>query len=169
MAIYTPQEMFRYGLREALGMEHQLADLLPELAQAAQNDPLKKLLQEDAEEGQAQARRLDNCLNRLCTQPMPLTCEGVQGLKREFEGFNRQQPSPQLLDAFIIGAAFKADYYEIATYLGLIERSMLMGQHQITQLLEQTLEEEQEGARRLQKLFQRVSKQMLQQCAGLRA
>ena len=169
MAIQTLHEMFQYELREALAMEQQLAELLATLLQEVQNDQLKQMLRDDAKEGQEQAQRLDNCLSQLGVQPTAITCEGVQGFKKEFEEFKRRLPSPELLDAFIQGTAFKADYYEIATYMGLIEKSMLLGQHPITQLLEQSLEEEQECARNLQKLGQQMGKQMKKQNSGLRA
>jgi ferritin-like metal-binding protein YciE len=66
---------------------------------------------------------------------------------------------------FDLGGASKTEYYEIASYKGLLEKATMMGQQQVTQLLQQNLQQEEAMARKVEQLSKQLGKQMIQSMA----
>jgi ferritin-like metal-binding protein YciE len=64
---------------------------------------------------------------------------------------------------FDLGGAAKTEYYEMASYKGLIEKAQLMGQQQCVHLLQQNLSQEEAMAKRVETLSKQLGKQMIPQ------
>lgn len=110
---------------------------------------------------QQHIQNLEQCFQMLGSQPQRATCATVQGLKTEHDSFLKENPSPDILTLFDLGAASKTERYEIASYTGLIEKSKLMGQRQVADLLQQNLQQEQAMLQRVTQAGQQVGQQML--------
>jgi ferritin-like metal-binding protein YciE len=106
-----------------------------------------------------QIQNLDHVFQILGQQPQRIPCLAVQGLKQEHDTFLTDNPTPNVLTMFDLGAAFKTEHYEIASYMGLIEMAQLMGQQQVVQLLQQNLQQEQEMARIVQQVSMQLGRQ----------
>lgn len=162
MAIKSPQELFMHELADMYDAEHRILQMLPLLAQESTSDQAKQAFQLHEQETQQQIKNLDQVFQLMGTPPKREACAAVQGLKQEHDSFKKDGPSDQILTMFDLGAAFKTEHYEIASYMGLIEKCQLMGQQKCAQLLQQNLKQEEAMAQRVQQ----IGKQLGQQAIG---
>ena len=76
-------------------------------------------------------------------------CPGIEGIKKEHDDFvSNESPSPEVLNAFLTGAAARTEHYEIAAYEGLVTMATAMGEDEVARLLSQNLEQEKPLLRR---------------------
>jgi len=133
-------------LRDLYSAENQLVKALPKLVKAAEDDELSSSIQEHLEETKGQVERLKEVFTQLETKPTGKQCKGMEGLVEEGkEAIEEDQEAP-LGDILIIGAASRVEHYEIAGYTAVIEMAQALGEEEIADLLNQTLQEE-EAAR----------------------
>jgi ferritin-like metal-binding protein YciE len=62
---------------------------------------------------------------------------------------------------FVLGCAMKVEHYEIATYRGLVDKAMLMGETECAQTLQTNLVQEEEAAGKLERISHDMSQRML--------
>ncbi len=89
----------------------------------------------------------------------------IAGLKQEHDTFLKENPSEDILSMFDLGGASKTEYYEMASYKGLIEKATMMGQQQVCQLLQPNLQQEEAMAKKVEQLSRQLGKQLIQQTA----
>lgn len=159
MSIKSPQELFLHDLADMYDAEHRILQILPQLAQESTNDQAKQAYQQHEQETQQQIKNIDQVFQLMGQQPKREACAVVQGLKQEHDSFKKDGPSDQILTMFDLGAAFKTEHYEIASYTGLIEKCQLMGQSQCAQLLQQNLKQEEAMAQRVQQIGKQLGQQ----------
>jgi ferritin-like metal-binding protein YciE len=99
----------------------------------------------------------------LGSKPEKSACHAIAGLKQEHDAFLKEKPSDDLLTMFDLGGASKTEYYEMASYKGLIEKATLMGQQQVVQLLQQNLQQEEAMAKKVEQISKQLSQQMISQ------
>jgi ferritin-like metal-binding protein YciE len=80
----------------------------------------------------------------------------MQGLIEEVENFKEKQPSPDILDVFMIGAAAKVESYEIHAYEDLIQLGTDMGHKKAVRLLQQNLREEQQTLKKMEGFAKKI-------------
>jgi len=66
--------------------------------------------------------------------------------------------SPELRDAVIVGAATKAEHYEMVSYADLIDGAEMMKKRKAVKLLTENREQEVSTARRLERISPRLGK-----------
>jgi ferritin-like metal-binding protein YciE len=142
MAIQTPEDLFLYELSAALDAERTFAQLIPMLANAVRDDRVQDGLMAHERETQRHIRNLDQAIDRLGASPMPVRCHAAEGMRLDFEAFRQQRPSPEALALHALGAAVKTEFYEIATYRGLVAKAELMGVEHVARLLRENLQQE---------------------------
>src|SRR5215469_1123627 len=128
MPMQTPMDLFVHELGDIYDEENRLLQILPALADEASNPQVKNAFLQHLRETQQQVQNLEQCFQALGQQPQRETCAAIQGLKQEHDTFVKENPSPQVLDMFDLGAGLKTEYYEMASYQGLIEKAQLLGQ-----------------------------------------
>jgi ferritin-like metal-binding protein YciE len=70
-------------------------------------------------------------------------CPGIEGLKTEHDEFvANEEPTPEVLDMFLTGAATRTEHYEIAAYTGLITMACALGESEAANLLGENLKQE---------------------------
>ncbi len=93
-----------------------------------------------------QIERLNQVFETLGEEPESKECMGMKGLIKEAqEVMKEHKKNPQVLDAGLIGAAQKAEHYEIASYGTLRTFAEVLGYTEVADLLNQTLTEEEEA------------------------
>jgi len=162
----TPQDLFLHELGDIYDAGNRILQILPALAQESNDQQAQQAYQRHLQETQQQIQNLDQCFQILGAQPQREACYAVQGLKQEHDAFLQEQPSSQLITMFDLGAASKTEYYEIASYTGLIAKAQLMGQQQIASLLQQNLQQEQNMAQTVQQIAQQLGQQQAPQMSG---
>ena len=146
----TGHELFIHGLTDILDGELQLVDALETFADDSANPQLKKAFEMHRRETQDQIKRLNQCFELLDETPEQSECKGLKGLIEEKQAFSEEDPEPDILDIFDVGAAIKAETYEICEYKSLIQMAREMRHTKVAQLLTQTLKEEQATLKKME-------------------
>jgi ferritin-like metal-binding protein YciE len=160
--VETGHELFVHGLNDMLDAEQQLVQALEQLARDSSRNDLQKAFQRHREETKRQIERLQQCFSLLSESPEQTECHGIRGLVAEKKAFGKENPSADLIDVFNVGAAAKAESYEICEYESLIDMAREMKHRKVAQLLGQTLKEEKATLKKMEAFSERVKpKQMM--------
>jgi ferritin-like metal-binding protein YciE len=139
-----------------LDAENQLVDALAELAGDSSRADLRKAFEQHGRETERQVERLEQCFQLLGEESEETECFGIRGLVAEKKAFAEEDPSPDLIDVFNVGAAIKAESYEICEYESLIDMAREMKHTKVTQLLRQNLKEEKATLKKMESFSERV-------------
>jgi len=129
-------------LRDAHSAEKQGVRAMPRLAKKAHSHALKDAIQTHAEETETQIDRLEKALETLGSKPGRKTCEAMRGIIEEAQHELGDQDKGAVYDMLLLAAIQKVEHYEIATYGTMASLARAAGQHELAELLGQTLEEE---------------------------
>jgi ferritin-like metal-binding protein YciE len=150
--------LFEKNLKDVYSAEKQLVEALPEMAKAADNEDLQDAIYKHLQETKRQVERLEKIFDRLdIDKSEEETCAAMEGLIDEGNKIiEKFEKSPVRDSALIIGAQ-KIEHYEIASYGSLRELADVLGYVKIAEILDRTLEEEEETDKHLTSLAQDVN------------
>ena len=152
----TGHELFIHELGDMLDAEHRLVEALGENAEDSSRQELKKAFEQHRVETEGQVERLEQCFELLGEEAEETECHGIQGLLDEKEAFSSEEPTPDLIDVFNVGAAIKVESYEICAYESLINMAKEMKHTKVAQLLSQNLKEERAALKKMQALSAKI-------------
>jgi ferritin-like metal-binding protein YciE len=138
----TLQSLFVEELRDLLDAEKQLVRTLPKLARMATAPTLAAAFREHLEETRGHVTRLEQALEGLGLRASSKKCVGMQGLIEDGEESIEEAEDGPVRDAALIGAAQRAEHYEMAGYGTARTFATLLGHGAIASALESTLDEE---------------------------
>lgn len=145
-------DLFIDELADIYDGELQIINALPKLIQASTSRDLKEALYHHLEETEGQKQRLDEIFFELYLEPFEKRCIGIEGIFREAREILRKKLPPVVKDAAIIASAQKVEHYEIATYGTLRTYAEVLELDNIADLLQETLNEEYNADKTLNKL-----------------
>ncbi len=148
----TLQELLIEELKDLYSAETQLTKALPKMAKAASDENLKAGFEEHLDQTHEHIARLDRAMELLDASPKGKTCKAMKGLIAEGEEKIKEDASPAVRDAALIGAAQKVEHYEIATYGCLRTYAEMLGFDEQADLLQETLDEEKDTDENLTEL-----------------
>jgi ferritin-like metal-binding protein YciE len=157
----TGQELFVHELNDMMDAERQLIETLRQNAEECSRPDLKRAFEQHRKETENQLERLNQCFELLAEEPQEAECYGIRGLIEEKKVFLEEEPSPDLIEVFDVGAAIKAESYEICAYESLIHMAEEMEENKVAQLLHRTLREEQATLKKMQGFSQKVKPKWL--------
>jgi len=139
------EQYFLEGLKDIYGAEKQLVEALPKMQQAATTAELQEAFEDHALLTRKHVSRLEKIF-RLLEQPAEaVPCEVMKALIEEGKKTIADTPKGSMTrDAALIISAQKVEHYEIASYGGLAQIAITLGYDDIADILENTLEEEEE-------------------------
>jgi len=138
-------QFFLDGLKDMYYAEHALVSALQNMEDAATTEELKEAFEDHRLQTQKHILRLDKVFKLIGEKPEQKTCKAMDGLIAEGEEIIKSTPEGTMTrDAALIIAAQKVEHYEIASYGGLAQLAVTMKHHKAADLLEKTLEEEEE-------------------------
>jgi ferritin-like metal-binding protein YciE len=144
------ETMFIEELKDLYDAERRLTKAIPKLSKAATSDDLRQALDNHLAETQEHVSRLEQAFESMDTPAKGKACAGIKGIIEEAdEHVGEEFESDDLRDATIIGAAQRAEHYEIAAYGTAIAHARLLGRDDVVQLLEDTLDEEKAADQKL--------------------
>ena len=152
----TGHELFVHGLSDMMDAERQLVEALEENANDSSRAELKKAFEQHRKETEGQIERLQQCFELLGEEAEDTECHGIRGLIAEKKAFSEEDPSGDLIDVFNVGAAIKAESYEICEYESLIDMAREMKHTKVAQLLGQNLKEEKATLKKMEGFSDRV-------------
>lgn len=159
MPMQTLEDAFIHELGDVLSAEKQMVRALPQLVRAATDSKLKETFQRHLDETRQQVNRVEQVFNTLGRKPRSQKCDGMSGILQEGANLLDEDMGPEVCDAMLIGAAQKAEHYEIATYGTLCTWAEMLGLDEAAQLLKQNLAEEKETDARLNQSSEAINEQ----------
>jgi len=151
------RDLLKHEIEDLISAEQQIIEALPSMIEKAKNPQLRQALQEHLQVTEMQKTRLDKVMETLKANNGKeeskgifngifgggeKVCKGMQGLIKEGEKIISADMNPQVLDAAIIACAQKIEHYEICAYGTVRAYANELKIPQVSQLLEQTLNEE---------------------------
>lgn len=152
MKLENLQQLFVKELRDLYDAENQITEALPKMITAAHNQELKSALDQHLQVTKQQITRLDKIFQMLNQKPSGETCKGMKGVIKEGDEIVSAGGDPSTLDAGIIAAAQRVEHYEMAGYGTVRTYAQLLGQTEMSRLLQQTLNEEEEADQKLSQI-----------------
>ena len=152
-----PRELFIHGLKDIYYAEQTIVKKLPGMIEEATDEELMDGLRRHLEQTKGQVENLEQVFEELGEKAAGEKCPGIEGLVKEHDEFvEQEQPTPEILDTFLTGAAARVEHYEIAAYRGLVESAKAIGEDSAAKLLEQNLTQEQEALKLVESVGARL-------------
>lgn len=145
-------------LKDLYSAEKQITRALPKMAKAASSSELRTAFETHLKETEGQIQRLDRVFGILGKSATGKTCKAMKGLIEEGSEV-MEQTEGEARDAAMISAAQKVEHYEMAGYGSVRTWAETLGQNEIANLLQQTLDEEGETNKKLTSIASKVNKQ----------
>jgi ferritin-like metal-binding protein YciE len=134
--------LFHDTLRDIYFAEKKILSTLPKMAKAAQNGDLKDAFEKHRGETEGHVERLEQVFAMINEKPQGKTCAAILGITDEgAESMEEYKGSPAL-DAGLLAAAQAVEHYEISRYGTLRTWAQELGLKDATDLLQETLDEE---------------------------
>ena len=157
MSVGTMDELFVDELKDLYSAEKQITRALPKLVKAATSDELRQAFQSHLEETNGHVVRLEKAFEILGKSPKGKTCVGMKGVLEEGAEVLEDTDKGEVRDAGLISAAQRVEHYEMAGYGSARDFAKLLGQDEIAELLEETLEEEKAADKKLTSISKQVN------------
>jgi len=157
--INSLRELYIDQLRDLFDAENQLIKALPKMAKAASSDQLREGIEEHWEQTKGHAERLEQLFDGLGEKVKGQKCKGMEGVIKEGSETIAKDMDDDVMDAAIIAAAQRVEYYEIAGYGTARTYASLLGENEAAEVLEQTLTEEKETDHKLTQLAEEINLQ----------
>jgi ferritin-like metal-binding protein YciE len=147
------RELFIEELKDIYWAEKHLTKALPKMMKAATSEELAAAIENHLAETEAQVERVEQVFEMLEMTARAKKCEAMEGLVKEAQSIMEELPKgSSVIDAGIIIAAQKVEHYEIAAYGSLVQLAKTMGENEIADLLQETLDEEKQADETLTEL-----------------
>jgi ferritin-like metal-binding protein YciE len=143
------QELYVEQIKDLYSAENQILKALPRMMKAASSPDLKKAFAKHERQTREHAKRLERIAKELGEKPTGKKCHGMEGLIEEGKELMKEKPGPDVLDAGLISAAQHVEHYEMAGYGTVRTWARLLGYERQAQLLQTTLEEEEQTDKEL--------------------
>lgn len=150
------KEVLIEELKDLYSAEKQLVKALPKIARGADSTQLREAISEHLEVTKGQVSRLEEVFSRLEQKPRAKPCKGMAGLLSEAAGFLEEEDGGPLRDLQLIGAAQRVEHYGFAAYGTAKAMAEKLGFSEVTDLLNEALEEEEEADRKLTEVAENI-------------
>jgi ferritin-like metal-binding protein YciE len=129
--------------------EKALTKAIPKMAKNATSPDLKEALESHLAQTHEQVGRVEMVFEIIGKKATAKKCEAMDGLIKEGEEIMEECEQGPMRDAGIISAGQKIEHYEIASYGTLCQFAETLGFTEAADLLEQTLNEEEDADEKL--------------------
>jgi ferritin-like metal-binding protein YciE len=133
-------------------VEQRLIEALPQMAEAASDPELSSSFTEHLGETKAQLSRLEEALTSLGEKVEPTEVAAIDGMIEDAQWCIQNIEQGPALDAVLIAAAQQVEHYETASYGSALAWANLMDHAAVSELLAETLEEEENADEKLSAL-----------------
>src|SRR5215203_5047126 len=144
MAEKNLDDLFHDTLKDIYYAERKILVALPKMAKAAESAELKAAFEKHRDQTEGQVERLVEVFGIIDKKPQGKTCPAIDGIIEEGAEIIKDFKGTAALDAGLIGAAQAVEHYEIARYGTLKRWAQMLGHGNAVELLNETLEEEEQ-------------------------
>lgn len=140
------QKFFLDQLQDIYYAEKELLSKgLPEMKKACTTEELEDAFDDHIRQTERHVKRLEKVFHSIGKKPEGKKCEAMDGLLKEARTIIGETEDGSITrDAALVIAAQKVEHYEIASYGGLVALALTMGLDRAAELLERTLQEEED-------------------------
>ena len=149
MEMESLRELYVDELKDLWSAENQITRALPKMIKAATHPKLKKAFNTHLKQTERHIKRLERIFKELDESPRGKKCVGMEGLIKEGAELIKEKPEADVLDAGLIAAAQHVEHYEMAGYGCVRTWARQLGEDRHAELLQETLDEEEETDRLL--------------------
>jgi ferritin-like metal-binding protein YciE len=162
MPVETLDNLLVQELKDLYSAENQITRALPKLIKATSSDDLRSAFEHHLKETEGHVKRLEKIFQILGSSPRGKTCNGMKGVLEEGSEVLDEIEEGSLRDAALISAAQRVEHYEMAGYGTVRSFAESLGQSEISQILEETLEEEKAADKKLTEISQKINSEVQQ-------
>jgi ferritin-like metal-binding protein YciE len=139
------QKFFIDQLKDIYWAENELLKGLTTMKKSSTTEELEDAFDNHYKQTERHIQRLEKVFKLVGRKAQGKKCEAMAGLLKEAESIIEETEEGSITrDAALIVAAQKVEHYEIATYGGLVQLALTMGLQRAAELLDKTLQEEEE-------------------------
>lgn len=143
-------KFFLDALKDIYFAEKHILEALPKMQKAATTEELQEAFEDHHLMTQKQISRLEKVFRSIDEKPEAKKCDAIIGIVKESENIIKEtEEGTMTRDAALIIASQKVEHYEIATYGGLVALAETLELYKAADLLQTTLDEEEETDRDL--------------------
>lgn len=133
------------GLKDMLWAEKAIIPGLQKLQRQSTCEQLSDAFEAHEQQTKKHIARLEKVFQMMGEKAEPKKCKAMEGILKEVEEMVEAAPEYSATrDAVAIIAAQKVEHYEIASYGGLVALGHTLGLSQVANMLQKTLDEEEE-------------------------
>jgi ferritin-like metal-binding protein YciE len=144
MAEKNLDDLFHDTLKDIYYAERKILAALPKMAKAAQAPELKAAFEKHRDQTEGQVERLVEVFGIIDKKPQGKTCPAIDGILEEGAEIMKDYKGTAALDAGLIGAAQAVEHYEMSRYGTLKRWAEMLDHGDAADLLNETLEEEEQ-------------------------
>lgn len=145
----TLRDLLEHQLKDLYSAENQLIDFIPKMVSVAHDKKLKEAFESHLEETREHKTRIKEICKELEISPAGEKCNAMKGLIEEAENFLQEDAKDEVKDTGLIAQAQRIEHYEISGYGTAARYAKELGLHDITEILNETLDEEYNADERL--------------------
>ena len=156
MELNTLKDLYIHELKDLYSAEKQIIRALPKMVKASTNEQLAAGFKLHLEQTKEQAARLEKILESHKQTTRGPKCKGMEGVLAEGQEMIEEEADDEVRDAGLSAAAQRVEHYEMAGYGCARTYAEMLGDKQGAQLLQTTLQEEEDTDKKLTKLAKSV-------------
>jgi ferritin-like metal-binding protein YciE len=128
MALETPADLFTYELSEMSDAERKSIHLLDEYAGQVRDGNVQQALRGQRQQAQDRLENLDRCIVAIGAARWNIECLPIDAMYAQLQAFAGERPSSEVMEMKVLGTALNIAHFGIASYKGLVDKAMVMGQ-----------------------------------------
>lgn len=152
MKLKTLHDVYVHELKDIYSAETQLIKALPNMANSASDNNLKKAFNNHVQQSEKHLELVAELLEDMDVKPGDVRCEGMAGLLKEGREVLDMAGDAAAKDAALISSAQRVEHYEMAAYGCARTYARLLGYGDAADTLQNILNEEGETDKQLTKL-----------------
>jgi ferritin-like metal-binding protein YciE len=156
MAMESLQDLYLTKLRMIYDAEHEGLEAMSRMARQANNPQVKQAFETHRTQTEQQVRRLEQIFEAQGERAKREKCISMRALVEEAETQLGKIKDESTRDAFLIAAQQGVEHHEMADYGTARTWARQLGYNDAAQLLQQTLDEEEQADRLLTQIAERM-------------
>lgn len=139
------EKFFLDALQDIYYAEAKIEESLAKIKHKATSEELQEAIEDHELVTKKQILRLEKVFKLLGEEAKKKKCDAIDGILKEVDEMVKSTKDGSMTrDVAIVIGAQKVEHYEIATYGGLVQIAITLGYEKVADLLETTLDEEEE-------------------------
>jgi ferritin-like metal-binding protein YciE len=143
MSVENLHDLLKHELGDLLFAEKTVLKGLKKMTKEAKDPDVRARLEQHYTETEEQITTLEAAFEAIGEKAKAQKCPGILGIMEEKKEFDSEEdPSPELKEAFNLGAGLRVEHYEIAGYQSAIALCKATGNRECADLLMKNLRQE---------------------------